>query len=173
MRFEVKTELSKEDFNAYYWLNQKVHARFAYILGRVFGIAAVVLLIVLVGTIAVYRLWDDLEVIRPFGIFVLLLIVWPLVNRYLVSQAYKANSSALKGVYRFGDDELQHEQNEMSGKFAYSAFKELYHSGSAYYIYIDKAHAIVLPERCFTQGDPAAFGRFMAEKTGLTVKEIN
>ena len=37
----------------------------------------------------------------------------------------------------------------------------------------DKGHVFILPERCFTQGDPAAFGRFMAEKTGLTVKEIN
>ena len=60
----------------------------------------------------------------------------------------------------------------MDGKFAYSAFKELYHSGAAYYLYIDKAHAIVLPERCFTQGDPAAFGSFIAGKTGLEVKEI-
>ena len=46
MRFEVKTELSKEDFRSYYRLNQKVHARFAYILGRVLGVAAVVMLIV-------------------------------------------------------------------------------------------------------------------------------
>ena len=60
----------------------------------------------------------------------------------------------------------------MDGKFAYSAFKELYHSEGAYYLYIDKAHAVVLPERCFTQGDPAAFGPFIAEKTGLEVKEI-
>ena len=60
----------------------------------------------------------------------------------------------------------------MDGKFAYSAFKELYHSEGAYYMYIDKAHAAVLPERCFTQGDPAAFGPFIAEKTGLEVKEI-
>ena len=32
--------------------------------------------------------------------------------------------------------------------------------------------AIVIPERCFIQGDPAAFGAFLAEKTGLEVKEI-
>ena len=172
MRFEAKTELDKKDFLAFYRLNQKAHARVAYILGRVLGVAVIVLLIVLAAATVVYRLWDDMKVMRPFGVFVLLLIVKPLVDRYLISQAYKANSSALKGVYRFGDDELQHEQNEMSGKYAYSAFKELYHSSSAYYIYIDKAHAIVLPERCFTQGDPAAFGAFLAEKTGLEVKEI-
>jgi hypothetical protein len=73
---------------------------------------------------------------------------------------------------RFDDDAVQQKLNDMDGKFAYSAFKELYHSGAAYYLYIDKAHAIVLPERCFTKGDPAAFGRFIAEKTGLEVKEI-
>ena len=172
MRFEVKTELDKKDFLAFYRLNQKAHARFAYILGRVFSVAAVVLLIVLTGVIAVYRLWDDMEVIRPFGLFALVLIAWPLVNHFLVSQMYKANSSVLKGDYRFGDDEVQADMNHMSGQYGYSAFCELWHSQGVYYLYIDKGHAFILPERCFTQGDPAAFGRFIAEKTGIEVKEI-
>ena len=41
MRFEAKTELDKKDFLAFYRLNQKAHARFAYILGRSFSVAAV------------------------------------------------------------------------------------------------------------------------------------
>ena len=103
---------------------------------------------------------------------VVLLIAWPLVNRFLVSQLYKANGSMLRGEYRFGEDEAEVEMNHMSGKYAYSAFSELYHSGGVYYLYIDKGHSLILPERCFTQGDPAAFGAFISEKTWLEVKEI-
>ena len=55
----------------------------------------------------------------------------------------------------------------MDGKFAYSAFKELYHSKGAYYMYIDKAHAIILPECCFTQGDPAASAALSPGKRDL------
>ena len=171
MRFEVNTELSKEDFRSYYRLNNKVHARLPFLFGKGGAILAVITAVVLTILMATFRLWKT-EAMLPYMIYLVFLIAWPLVNRFTMAQMYKANSSALKGVYRFGDDELQHEQNEMSGKYAYSAFKELYHSSSAYYIYIDKAHAIVLPERCFTQGDPAAFGAFLAEKTGLEVKEI-
>ena len=98
-----------------------------------------------------------------------------MVPRYFYRPETKVSGRFFIGVeheYRFGDEEVQQKLNDMDGKFAYSAFKELYHSKGAYYLYIDKAHAVVLPERCFTQGDPAAFGRFIAEKTGLEVKEI-
>ena len=58
--------------------------------------------------------------------------------------------------------------------YLYAAFTELFHSrkNECFYLYVERQHAVVLPERCFTQGDPAAFGAFIAEKTGLEVKEI-
>ena len=61
----------------------------------------------------------------------------------------------------------------ISTDFGYDAYCDLVHYRDTYYLYIDKRKAQIVPERCFTQGDPAAFGSFMAEKTGLTVKEIN
>ena len=59
-------------------------------------------------------------------------------------------------------------------EYAYSGFADLLYSTKTqtYYCYIAKKMAIVIPERCFIQGDPAAFGAFLAEKTGLEVKEI-
>ena len=60
----------------------------------------------------------------------------------------------------------------MNAQYAYTAFSALYHSRGNYYLYVDKGHAFVLPERCFTRGDPAEFGAFIAEKTGLEMKEI-
>ncbi len=171
MRFEVKTELSKEDFRAYYRLNNKVHARIAFLFGKGGTILAVIMAVVLTILMAAFRLWKT-DALLPYVLYLVFLIAWPLVNRFTMTQMYKANSSGIKGEYLFGDEEVQQKLNDMDGKFAYSAFKELYHSKGAYYLYIDKAHAIVLPERCFTQGDPAAFGSFIAGKTGLEVKEI-
>ena len=171
MRFEVKTELSKEDFRAYYRLNNKVHARIAFLFGKGGTILAVIMAVVLTILMAAFRLWKT-DAMLPYVLYLVFVIAWPLVNRFTMTQMYKANSSGIKGEYRFGDEEVQQKLNDMDGKFAYSAFKELYHSKGTYYMYIDKAHAVVLPERCFTQGDPAAFGPFIAEKTGLEVKEI-
>jgi len=171
MKFEVKTDLTKQDFEAYYQLNNKVHARITFLFGKGGTILAVIMAVVLTILMAAFRLWKT-DAMLPYLIYLVFLIAWPLVNRFTMAQMYKANSSGIKGEYRFGEEEVQQKLNYMDGKFAYSAFKELYHSGSAYYIYIDKAHAIVLPERCFTQGDPAAFGAFLTEKTGLEVKEI-
>ena len=171
MRFEVKTELSKENFRAYYRLNNKVHARIAFLFGKGGTILAVITAVVLTILMAAFRLWKT-DALLPYVLYLVFLIAWPLVNRFTMTQMYKANSSGIKGEYRFGDEEVQQKLDDMDGKFAYSAFKELYHSKGAYYLYIDKAHAIVLPERCFTQGDPAAFGSFIAGKTGLEVKEI-
>ena len=171
MRVEVKTELSKEDFRSYYRLNNKVHARLAFLFGKGGTILAVIMAVVLTILMTAFRLWKT-DALLPYVLYLVFLIAWPLVNRFTMTQMYKANSSGIKGEYLFGDEEVQQKLNDMDGKFAYSAFKELYHSKGAYYMYIDKAHAVVLPERCFTQGDPAAFGRFIAEKTGLEVKEI-
>ena len=171
MRFEVKTELSKENFRAYYRLNNKVHARLAFLFGKGGTILAVIMAVVLTILMAAFRLWKT-DALLPYVLYLVFLIAWPLVNHFTMTQMYKANSSGIKGEYRFGDEEVQQKLDDMDGKFAYSAFKELYHSKGAYYLYIDKAHAIVLPERCFTQGDPAAFGSFIAGKTGLEVKEI-
>ena len=172
MRFEVETELTKQDFLAFYRLNQKAHARAVTLLVRILGIAAYVLGLVLTVLMVIFRLWESGEVLRAYCIFILMLAAWPLVDRFMISQMYKANSSMLKGEYRFNDDEVLTGADHMSGRYAYTAFRELYRSRDAYYLYIDKGHAVILPERCFTQGDPAAFGRFIAEKTGLEVKEI-
>ena len=93
-----------------------------------------------------------------------------MVPRYFYRPETKVSGRFFIGVeheYRFGDEEVQQKLDDMDGKFAYSAFKELYHSKGAYYLYIDKAHAIVLPERCFTQGAPPPSAALSPEKRGL------
>lgn len=54
----------------------------------------------------------------------------------------------------------------------YAGITDVYHNGNCFFLILPFRVGMILPERCFTQGDPAAFGAFLAEKTGLEIKEI-
>jgi len=172
MKFEVKTDLTKQDFQSYYQLNQKVHAPAAFMVNKYGGIVGVIFAVVLTIVILVYRLWTSKSVMIPYCIFMVLLIALPFVNRWLLNRMYEASRASLKAEYRIDDSGVESTTGTAHGVHTWFAFCELYHSGRYFYLFVDKAHAIVLPERSFTQGDPAAFGPFVEEKTGLKMKEI-
>ena len=172
MDFEVKTDLSREDFESYYYFNQKVHAPFVYWFGRIGVIVAALVAIVLTIDIVVNRLWGNREIMLPYGIFIALLIALPFVNRWMITRLYKANGSMLSAEYLFGESGVRTGTGEATSIYTWPAFRELYHSKGVYYLFIDTNHAMILPERSFTQGEPAAFGPWIAEKTGKEMKEI-
>lgn len=59
-----------------------------------------------------------------------------------------------------------------SSDLDYSVIESAVHRKDVYFLFVNKKQAYILPERCFTEGDPAAFGSFIEEKTGLKIKEI-
>ena len=87
------------------------------------------------------------------------------------------------GTVTFEENGISFSAGEETERYGYGEISEVLHStgNMAYYLFLEhedrelgsQRFSFIFPERCFTQGDPAAFGRFMAEKTGLTVKEIN
>ena len=108
-----------------------------------------------------------------YFLFVVLMLALLIVMKAVrVNASYK--SANAQGIVTLTVDErgLHAAAVTLSTDFGYDAYCDLVHYRDTYYLYIDKRKAQIVPERCFTQGDPAAFGRFMAEKTGLTVKEI-
>ena len=172
MIYEAKTELTKEDFQAFLSLHKKIASRPLYVFSRVMMGLAVLLALVLAVLIIVFRLWNERDVMLRMLVFVALLLLLPLVSRFTAAQAYKANRSMLGGRYCFGEEQIEAGAESMNARYAYSALSALYHSKGVYYLYVDKAHAFILPERCFTTGDPASFGAWIAAKTGLEMKEI-
>ena len=72
----------------------------------------------------------------------------------------------------FGEQEANIRNRTSQTIYQYSGFDSVCHSDGAYYLFINRQQALVIPERCFVEGDPAAFGAFLAEKTGLEVKEM-
>ena len=72
----------------------------------------------------------------------------------------------------FGEDEMEVCAKDVRSTYGYGAFETIYHANGTYYLYLNKRMALILPERCFTWGDPAAFRTFISQKTGLEIKEI-
>ena len=172
MEFEVKTNLNKKDFLAFYELHQRLHTRYGLLFSRGGCAVAAMLAVVLTVMMFALHLWGNRTALVLYVIFMLLLIALPAVNLWLLQRLYKANGDLLRGEYRFDDKGDWTQTEGMSGIYTWYAFDALVHSGRRYYLYVEKDQAIVLPERSFTRGDPAAFGPFIAEKTGLKIKEI-
>ena len=74
----------------------------------------------------------------------------------------------------FSEEQFECTARNVKAQYNYGAIRELWYSKShsTFYLFMDKKSAIIVPERCFTQGDPAAFSAFLSGKTGLEVKEM-
>jgi hypothetical protein len=169
MKFEVKTDLSKRDFLTFYHLTEKLHFHNRYLANRIGTIAAVTLAVLLTAAVVTGHMWENKKVMIPYCIYMVLLIALPFANRFMVDRMYKASSAYLKAEYCFGDSGVRTGRDRV---YLYTAFCDFCRSAGTFYLYIDPGHAMILPEGSFAEGDPAAFGAFITEKTGLTLKEI-
>ena len=172
MRFTMHVEYEKADFLAYAKAHNKVKNKKNRILQ--------IVLAALCGLLAFGMLlfW------RSFGYLstemVVLLVLLPLLGAEMLWLPRILALSMVKTYRKIGSIDMCFGENEVSVQravestvYQYGAFDSLYHGEGAFYLYLNRQQALVIPERCFTQGDPAAFGAFLTEKTGLTVKEIN
>ena len=74
--------------------------------------------------------------------------------------------------WTFDDTGVSGVTNVSQSHYDYTAFQELFHSRQTYFLLLGKQQAVVIPERGLVEGDGAAFGAFLEEKTGLKIKEI-
>lgn len=58
------------------------------------------------------------------------------------------------------------------GFYPYSSFIGCFHSRGRYLLFLDKKHAVILPESAVAVGDPAALGVKLAEKFGGAPPEV-
>ena len=57
-------------------------------------------------------------------------------------------------------------------RFAYEDVTGLFHSGDAWFVTLKNSRGYIFTERGFIESDPAAFGAWIADKTGLDMNEI-
>jgi len=131
------------------------------------------LLLVLTG----FELADGVSLLVPV-ILQLLLGLFFLASALFASSlsALASRARVLKGIGRLEiglDDEGVHVKTlKADEKYFYTAATGLFYRRGTWYMFVDKAHALLFPAAAFTQGDPAGFGDYLALKCGLPVKTL-
>lgn len=170
MEFQTKSRLTKEDIKQYlrFWnrtLNGMVNSRFM--------IAAALLLATLIY-LSFRAEGGFFAGFQKYGILWGLLFgfVYLFVMRHYWDYKQLSALREIEFERNFREDGIESIQPFTVQNFEYAGISDVYHHGNSFYLLMPYRVAMILPERCFTQGDPAAFGAFIAEKTGLEVKEI-
>lgn len=63
-------------------------------------------------------------------------------------------------------------QNKGSTRYEYSAFTAVFRRGTTYVLFLDRKHALLLPERVLTRGDPNALGSFLHDRLQMPVRTV-
>lgn len=62
-------------------------------------------------------------------------------------------------------------QNKGVSHYAYSAFVDLARYRNTWFLFLDKKHALILPERCLVCGSAFQLEGFLSDQTGLPIKK--
>lgn len=80
---------------------------------------------------------------------------------------------------RMGSLTVELEETGLRGKsgagedfYPYSAVIGAYHYRERYFLFLDRRHAMLLPERALVRGEKAALGGFLSEKLKKEIKEL-
>lgn len=106
-------------------------------------------------------------------LFGLLALLGQQIGLWRMRRQLLKNSADLQTVYdyRFGDAAFDVTYPGHSESVSYRELKKLVETEGYYFLYTDIRMAHILPKKDFTQGDAAAFGRFVAERSGLTLEQ--
>lgn len=75
--------------------------------------------------------------------------------------------------YRFGETAFDVTYPGQSESISYQDLKRIVETDGYYFLYTDIRMAHILPKKDFAQGAAAQFGKFVAEKSGLTLQYNN
>ena len=177
MPFEVHLDYTEEDLIWYTRLYRRIRQKLLLALRVFFQIA-----FVLAGLFFLNRyifwlrlgynaVWALLYAVAVLGFFVYSLFQLRIRVKKTIKNR-KENAGDVKAF--FSEEQFECGAKNVQAQYSYDAIKEIWYSKSraTFYLFTGGKSAIIVPERCFTQGEPAAFGAFLAEKTGLEVKEI-
>ena len=171
MQYRAVVERNASDFYNY----QRLHKKIKYgVLHTVLTaiIALIVVAAVLMGIVAAATGAWDMELTVSYAIFAALVALWFFMDRILAFFSARMQLKTGPLNITFAEDEISVVTDKLKEQYPYASVIEAYHYKAAYYLYIDKSHAILLPERCFVEGSMDMFGGFISKKCGLTVKEV-
>ena len=169
--FRIKNDLDYDDFCDLYVLVRRTGRNwYRYLTLTLLGLFALYMLRTLVLSLSFYSLWSFF-VIGWFALMIYYVVTAKARYAKGMMRAKEYNT-ALVADMLFDENGFSQEAYVLHRKCRYSWIKSIAHG---YGIYLLKGAAdepVVIPEHCFTEGDPAAFGSFLEQKTGLKIKEI-
>lgn len=95
---------------------------------------------------------------------------------YHQGSAWRSRRMLLKGMGSITVELTEEGIRGQSGKgedhYPYSSVIGACYYGGCYFLFLDERHAILLPERAQTQGDPVALKIWLEEKLGKEIVEV-
>ena len=171
MEYRAVVDRTVDDFYNYQQLHKKAKHHALYVTFRVV-MAVFLAVIVLMGIVLTLIDSWDAELIVSYAVFCALFVLWVFIDRIVawLSARMQLKTGSLDTT--FAEDEISVVTDKLKEQYPYSSVIEAYHYKKTYFLYVDKRHAMLLPERCFTEGDVSLFGEFISEKCKVTVKEV-
>ncbi len=169
--YRAELNYTLDDMRRFEKLHQLFRSRALTIVLRVVMIIGIVLVVVSGGMLLYFRALDG-EMLRYYAILLVIAAMYFVLREIRVRASLKSLTAQGTIVVTADDGGLHAEAKTMHSDYDYATFCDIVHSKGTYYLYINKRQAQIIPERCITEGNPAAFGAFLEEKTGLKLKEI-
>ena len=169
--YRAELNYTLDDMRRFEKLHQLFRTRALMIVLRVVMIIGIVLVVVSSGVLLYYGALDG-ELLRYYAILLAIAAMYFVLREIRVRASLKTFESQGTIVIAADDSGVRADAVSVHSDFGYDAFCDIVHSRGTYYLYINKRQAQIIPERCITEGDPASFGAFLEEKTGLKIKEI-
>ena len=168
--FRIKNDLDYEDFCELFTLTRRSGKSLGdYLNTVVFSLLTLCMLGILFNSAALAS-WITIFALGwlAFGIYYLLSRKKNYAKRML---RYRSMDPALSAEISFEDDCWRMENNLLHRCCRYSWIKSIVHGYGFFLLKGVAGDSVIIPERCFIEGEPRNFGRFLVEKTGLTIKE--
>ena len=178
MHFEVNLDIIPQDLLCFHRFYRRTYEK-RQVVFRLFWL--IVIALCALYLLRQFFLYPQIGVIRWLGliysVWAFCFIVYLLFvrDRFRAKKVLKERKEKSGDVFvSFEDEEICSTAKSAKAQYRYETIEAIWRSRShsTYYLVLGRRDVIILPERCFTQGDPAAFGAFIAGKTGLEVKEI-
>ena len=172
MPFRAELDYTLKDVRQYWKVHQLFRGKALYYISWLL-IAVVICLVISAGAmLLVYRLWNG-ELVWYYVIILIVLVLYYAVREFRVRSTLKSLRAQGMITMTAGEDGMHAEAEALSSDYSYRAFQDVARFKETYYLYVDRRRALILPDRCFTEGDPADFGVFLEQKTGIMIRDIS
>ena len=172
MRFQAKLDYKLKDIRQYWKVHQLFRGKALYYISWIL-IAVVLVVVVSLGAILLVNRIFRGDLVWYYVIMLAALAVYWAVREMRVRRNLKMLTSQGIITLTAEEDAIHAKADALSSDYSYQAFQDIVRFKGAYYLYIDKRRAMIVPDHFFTEGEPAAFGAFVEKKTGLKMRDIS